>query len=286
MITGKTKLYGLFAHPAQHSLSPMMHNLAFKYHGIDARYMAFDVAPEAVTAALSAIRTLDLGGVNLSMPLKERVLPQLDWVAENAQLIGAVNTIKNDHGFLRGYNTDGLGLLQALPQTSGLEGKQLLIFGAGGAAKAAAVEAALNGVRQITIVNRHTGPNSRGQQLVTTLQQVSGVAVELLALADLSRLKAAMATADIVVNATGLGMGAHLGESPVPDKSYFTAQMIAFEMIYAPAESKFLQQARQAGVQQSFNGLPMLIQQGAAAFEIWTSQAMPIELVKNKLNND
>ena len=282
-IDAKTKLYGLLAHPSQHSLSPVMHNLSFQYHNLNATYLAFDVVPENVQGALQGIRAMDIGGVNLSMPLKTVVLPYLDAIDPTAKLIGAVNTIKNDHGHLTGYNTDGIGLLKALPKDFEPQGAQVVLLGAGGAAKSVAVQCGLAGVAHLTIVNRHVTPDSRAVALQKLLLAHTDMAVDVQAMGDATQLKNSLKTADLLINATNLGMGAHIGENPLPGPDVFTKDCIVFDMIYAPAETALLHCARTAGLTHVYNGIGMLVQQGAAAFKIWTGLGMPTKTILEKL---
>ncbi|MCH4171463.1 MAG: shikimate dehydrogenase [Lactobacillus sp.] len=283
MIDGHTRLYGFFAHPAAHSKSPLMHNTAFQALGINARYLAFDVVPETLAAAIDGLRAFNMGGVNLSMPLKEQVLPLLDDLDPAAKLIGAVNTIANDNGHLTGYNTDGLGLLKALAADFNPQGAKVVLLGAGGAIKSVAVHCALAGAAEITIFNRHIGPGSRAHTLQQLLTTNTNTEVQVFALDDLAALKQALNQGDLLVNGTGVGMGQLVDQSPIPDSSYFQKQLIVFEMIYVPEETLLLQQARKAGLTRTYNGLGMLIHQGAAAFHIWTGQDMPVPLIEKTI---
>ncbi|MFD1671860.1 shikimate dehydrogenase [Agrilactobacillus yilanensis] len=283
VIDAKTKLYGLLAHPCQHSMSPLMHNTAFAHHQLNSTYLAFDVLPENIEAALAGMRAMGVAGVNLSMPLKTAVLPYLDDIEPAAKLIGAVNTIKNDHGRLTGYNTDGLGLLQALAPEFEPKGAQIAILGAGGAAKSVAVHCALAGVKKITIFNRHIGPGSRADALQQLLATGTEAEVEVYALDNTAQLKQTLGQVALLVNATNLGMGTYEGQSPLPTPAVFSKDIIVFDMIYAPRETALLKSARAAGLTRVHNGIGMLIQQGAAAFKIWTGEEMPISLVKEKL---
>lgn len=276
-IDGHTQLFGLFASPAGHSKSPLMHNLAFKNAGINARYLAFEVTQATLPAAIAGLRALNMGGVNLSMPLKETVLPLLDQVDETAQIVGAVNTIVNRDGKLTGYTTDGLGIVNALPHNFHLKQARVVIFGAGGAAKSAAVALAMNGAKQLTIINRHTEPGSRGAALRDLLTQNTDCQVQLVPLADTAALRNAVDASDLLINATSMGMAPNVDLCPVPDASYLHPDLIVFDMVYNPRRTKLLAMAEAAGVQTTINGLALLVHQGAAAFKLWTGQQMPID---------
>lgn len=275
-INGHTQLYGLLAHPAAHSQSPLMHNLSFKARGIDARYLAFDVTPADLPAAIAGMRALHMGGANLSMPLKEAVLPLLDYVDPAAKLVGAVNTIVNRDGVLTGYTTDGAGIVAALPADCDLATANVVLFGAGGAAKSAAVALALAGVRHLTIINRHVEAGSRGAVLADLLRKNTAAEVTLVAMADTAATKAACVAADVLINATSMGMAPHVDLCPVPDASWLHPDMVVLDMVYNPLTTRLLRLATTAGVQTRLNGLHLLVMQGAAAFKLWTGQEMPV----------
>lgn len=283
-IDGHTQLYGLLAHPAAHSKSPLMHNLSFDKLGINARYLAFDVTPDTLPAAVDGIRALHMGGVNLSMPLKEAVIPLLDHLDPAAKLVGAVNTIVNRDGVLTGYTTDGAGILASLPDNLELKHTRALIFGAGGAAKSAAVALALAGVKQLTIVNRHIDSGSRGAQLRDLLHYETTTDVALLCLGDTARVRDAVGHAQLVINATSMGMAPNTTMCPVPDASWLKPSQIVYDMVYNPLDTKLLQTAAAAGVKQRIDGLQLLAMQGAAAFRLWTGQDMPLAEVRAALS--
>lgn len=276
MIDGHTKLYGLLAHPAAHSLSPAMHNLAFDQGDINARYLAFDVTPDTLPTAVAAIRDLHLGGVNLSMPLKKAVLPLLDHVDAFAQKAQSVNTIVNRDGELYGYSTDGVGVVQALQSHVDLPHARVLIFGAGGAAESAALALSEAGIAQLTLCNRHV---ATAQNLAARLT----VSTQAVALADVGAVAAAVASADVVINATSLGMQQQRDLSPLPDQAQLRPEQVVLDMVYDPLTTTFLTQAERAGVQTRLNGLSLLVAQGAASFELWTGQQMPVAKVEAHL---
>lgn len=281
MIDGHTRLYGLLAHPAAHSLSPAMHNLAFDQCGINARYLAFDVTPETLPTAVAALRGLNIGGVNLSMPLKQAVLPLLDEIDPLAQQAGSVNTIVNRQGRLCGYTTDGVGVVAALPDTIVLDQSAVVLFGAGGAAQSAAWALVQAGVKQLTIVNRHI---ETAAGLAARLQAYRGSRVEVLALADTPAVAAAVGAGQVIINATSLGMGPQRELSPVAASDWLRPDQVVLDMVYQPLVTKLLQQAEAAGVRVRLNGLSLLVAQGAASFRLWTAQQMPVAAVEAHLN--
>ncbi|WP_461214664.1 shikimate dehydrogenase [Lacticaseibacillus sp. GG6-2] len=280
MIDGHTRLYGLLAHPAAHSLSPAMHNLAFERCGINARYLAFDVTEATLPTAVAAIRDLHIGGVNLSMPLKQAVIPLLDELDPLAALAGSVNTIVNRDGRLCGYTTDGVGLVAALPKNIQLDRSAVVLFGAGGAAQSAALALAQAGLARLTIVNRHV---EVAQDLATHLRAHVACAVDVLALADATAVNTAVAASQVVINATSMGMGPQRDLSPLTDPSCLRPDHVVLDMVYSPLETKFLKQAEAAKVQVCLNGLALLVAQGAASFKLWTQATMPVKEVEAHL---
>ncbi|MFD1486068.1 shikimate dehydrogenase [Lacticaseibacillus baoqingensis] len=281
MIDAKTKLYGLIAHPSQHSLSPAMHNFAFEQLKINARYLAFDVTPATLAEAIAGLRAFGIGGVNLSMPLKEAVLPLLDELDPLAKLAGSVNTIVNQGGRLYGYTTDGVGVVAALPQRLSLKTSRAVLFGAGGAARSAALALGQAGVAELVIINRH---QAAAETLAAQVNQATGVNVTVCALADTPQVGALVAASQLVINATSLGMGTQQNTSPLADAGALNAQQVVLDMVYAPLNTRFLQQAAAAGVHDRLNGLALLVAQGAASFKLWTGANMPTAAVEAHLS--
>ncbi|WP_202621256.1 shikimate dehydrogenase [Enterococcus sp. JM9B] len=285
-ITGHTHLAGLYAKPARHSISPMMHNAAFIEKGIDARYLAFDVEPEDLKTSVEAIRTLQLLGVNLSMPHKMAAVPLMDELSEAAQLIGAINTIVHHEGKLIGHNTDGIGFMASLTDAGiSIIGKEITLMGAGGAATAIISQAALDGVKKIHVFNRK---DAFYDQIAVKLAQISrhtNCEIHLADLEDHSALQQAIATSVLLVNATRVGMKPNDGAMALPDVSFLHAELAVYDVIYEPRETKLLRLAREKGLK-TVNGLGMLLYQGAASFELWTGQKMPVEKIKPIVENN
>ena len=245
----------LFAHPAKHSLSPAMHNAALNALGIAARYEARDIAPSDLRAALEDIRTSGAWGANLSIPHKEHALEWLDWVSPEAQLIGAVNTVVVRDAALHGFNTDGLGFTRSLEE-AGLRdfaGLEVLILGAGGAARGVAYALKAAGAR-VAIWNR-TLPRAIRLAAELDLEAISDATLEL-------RVQAAQ----LLVNTTAVGLE-DAQTSPLLD-GWLPAQGWVCDIVYRPLETKLLRDAAQAGLQ-TVDGLGMLVHQGALALELW-----------------
>ena len=274
-ITGYTKVYGIIADPIRHSISPLMHNTAFGALGIDGVYVAFETPEARFDAGVRGLKALGIQGFNVSMPYKRRIMDYLDEISPAAQLSGAVNTVVREGDCYVGHLTDGTGFLQALA-TEGIDiaGKKLVILGKGGAATAICVQAALDGAAKITIFNR-----SDASENAELIRKATGCQAEAYAIADTTTLRQALAEADLLVNATNVGMGSLQGQCLIPDASYFHQDLFVADIIYNPKKTALLSMAEQAGLPTA-NGLGMLLYQGAEAFRLWTGQDMPVDVVK------
>ena len=270
-IDGYTRMAAVIAKPIRHSISPFIHNYAYQLTATNAVYLAWEVAEEQVEQSLQQLRVLDMLGANISMPYKKKVLPYLDQVDESAQLIGSVNTIVQKDGCLTGYNTDGLGFLKSLPKTFSIKDKKLVLLGAGGAATAIVLEAVRQGVAEIHLFIR---PESLAKYQATFSPLSEALSFSII-LHDLSRrdqVNAIMVGADLLINATGLGMdGVSL---PVPKDFTFPKGCLVADLAYFPAKTPFLQLAEKQEVQ-TVNGLGMLFHQAALAFELMTEKTFP-----------
>lgn len=279
-ITGHTELIGLIATPIRHSSSPRMHNEAFAKLGLDYAYLAFEVGNEELEDTIKGFRAMKVRGSNVSMPNKTVVHKYLDKLSDAAQMCGAVNTIVNDDGVLTGHITDGIGYMSGL-KDAGIDiiGKKMTIVGAGGAATAIQVQAALDGVKEISIFNRKDEFYERAQKTVKDINEKTNCKATLYDLDDLDKLKEEIASSYIFTNATGMGMKPLEGQTYIPDKSFLREDLIVTDVVYAPAETALLKMAKEVGCK-TLNGFPMMLFQGAAAFKLWTNQDMPIEHVK------
>ena len=279
-ITGHTELIGLIATPIRHSSSPRMHNEAFAKLGLDYAYLAFEVGNEELEDTIKGFRAMKVRGSNVSMPNKTVVHKYLDKLSDAAQMCGAVNTIVNDDGVLTGHITDGIGYMSGL-KDAGIDiiGKKMTIVGAGGAATAIQVQAALDGVKEISIFNRKDEFYERAQKTVKDINEKTNCKATLYDLEDLDKLKEEIASSYIFTNATGMGMKPLEGQTYIPDKSFLREDLIVTDVVYAPAETALLKMAKEVGCK-TLNGFPMMLFQGAAAFKLWTNQEMPIEHVK------
>lgn len=279
-ITGHTELIGLIATPIRHSSSPRMHNEAFAKLGLDYAYLAFEVGNEELEDTIKGFRAMKVRGSNVSMPNKTVVHKYLDKLSDAAEMCGAVNTIVNDDGVLTGHITDGIGYMSGL-KDAGIDiiGKKMTIVGAGGAATAIQVQAALDGVKEISIFNRKDEFYERAQKTVKDINEKTNCKATLYDLDDLDKLKEEIASSYIFTNAIGMGMKPLEGQTYIPDKSFLREDLIVTDVVYAPAETALLKMAKEVGCK-TLNGFPMMLFQGAAAFKLWTNQDMPIEHVK------
>ena len=283
-ISGHTGLVALIGSPVGHSGSPAMHNYSFQRLGLDYAYVAFDVKVEETKAAIEAMRTLKIRGYNVTMPCKMEAAKYVDALSPAAQIIGAVNTIVNENGVLTGHITDGIGFMQALKDNDiDVIGKKMTIAGAGGAATAIEIQAALDGVKEISIFNIHDKFWANAEETVRKINEKTDCKATLYDLDDKEKLREEMADSYIFVNGTGVGMKPLEGMSVVPDKSFFRPELIVIDVPYSPLETKMRSMAKEVGCK-TMNGLGMMLFQGAAAFKLWTGRDMPIEHMKEVLN--
>ena len=276
-IDGHTRLLGLIGTPVGHSKSPAMYNYCFEKYGLNCAYLAFDVDMEHVEDAVKAIRTFNLQGANVTMPLKNAVIPYLDDVSPASLAIGSVNTIVNRGGRLCGYVTDGMGYTGEL-RRGGVEiaGKTVTLLGAGGAASAIAIEAALEGAKEIRVFNKRDAFWDRALANLKTIGEAAPACkISLSDLDDSEALRESIAGSDILTNATRVGMKPMDGESLITDTTMFRPELIVTDVVYDPEETKLLRDAKAAGCR-TFDGLGMLVEQGAASFKLYTGLDMPV----------
>lgn len=278
-ITGTTKIYGIFGYPVKHTASPAMQNAAFEYLGLDCVYVPFEVAPEKLSDAVSALRTLGVRGVNVTIPHKETIIPFLDELSDEASSIGAVNTVINNDGRLTGYNTDGLGFIRSLENTgrNKVKGKKMVLFGAGGAGRAVGIQSLRCGVPEVVVIDLL---DEKARALASFINsKISGDRAKAVSCHD-NVLKDMIADADIVVNASPCGMKK---DDTIPfDISTLKRGKTVYDLVYSPPETKLLKAAAKKGCK-TFNGLGMLLHQGCRAFEIWTGKKAPVKVMEKAL---
>ena len=280
-IDGYTRLAAVVANPIKHSISPFIHNQAFEATHTNGVYVAWEVETTDLAETVANIRRYQMFGINLSMPYKEQVIPYLDQLSEESRLIGAVNTVVNREGTLIGYNTDGKGFFKSLPSFK-ISRKRMVLLGAGGAAKAILAQAILDGVSQVSVFVR-SASIEKTRPYLEKLQNATGFRVDLFALEDVQDLQDSITQADLLVNATSVGMDGV--SQPIPTSIVLPEKLLVADVIYQPFETPFLKWARNQG-NQAINGLGMLLYQAAEAFQLWTGKEMPTdqiwELLKQK----
>lgn len=282
-INGLTKVCGVFGNPIEHSLSPAMHNAAFAAAGLNYIYVPFQVARVDLPDAIKAIRALDMAGVNITIPHKETVLAYLDEISLEAGFIGAVNTVVNRQGRLYGDNTDGRGFIKALSEEVDFNPaeKTALILGAGGAARAVAVQLALGGAAKLVLANRS---RARAEELARLVTGKTGTAADILDWPALGSqpTDSIIPSADLVVQATPMGMYPHTSETAPFPFEQLKQGVVVCDLVYNPVRTKFLKKAAQCGAV-VVDGLGMLLNQGVLAFELWTGITPPIKVMREAL---
>ncbi len=278
VISGKTRVCGVIGDPVEHTMSPVMHNAAFRELGLDYVYLPFRVRKEELDKAVEGMKALNMRGLNVTIPHKVAVMPLLDELDPLAKKIGAVNTIVNDGGRLRGYNTDADGFLQALLEREiEPKGKSVVILGAGGAARAISFILAERGAR-LAILNRK-------QELDWAVELAQRISAEFKEGVDALELNeenmaGVLGEADILVNATSVGMSPDSDRTPVPAK-LLRPGLVVFDIVYNSVRTRLLQEAGQVGAR-TIGGLEMLVWQGALAFRKWTGREAPREMMQQK----
>jgi shikimate dehydrogenase len=272
VIRGTTKVCGVWGWPVKHSASPAMHNAAFAALGLDFVYVPFAVAPEHLKEAVAGVRALGLTGVNVTVPLKERVPEFLDRLTDRAARLGAVNTLFWDGDVLVGDSTDGPGFLAALTQ-AGFEitpGTEALVLGAGGSARAV-VDALVQAGARVSVANRTL---ARAEELAERFGAAQALPL------DADALRMPLQRARLLVNTTSIGMHPNESELPPLPVSALHPELFVSDLIYNPSQTRLLASAEQCGCTTQ-NGIEMLVQQGALAFHHWTQHEAPHEIMRH-----
>ncbi len=276
-ISAQTKILCIIGHPISHSMSPLMHNIALKDLNLDYIYIAFDVIPKNLKYALEGIKALNIQGSNVTIPYKEKVIDYLDILDPIAQQIGAVNTIKLKDDLFFGRNTDAEGAIQALHNTDiNTSGLKVVLLGSGGAAKAVSY-ALIQKINKLSILNR---TEQRAKNLANKLRKESRSQIIAIKL-NKTNLANTIKKADLLINATPIGMYPSHHESIV-SREMLHKDLVVFDLIYNPLETQLIKDAKAMGCK-TLNGLDMLINQGALAFEWWTNKKPNTILMKRKL---
>lgn len=261
-IDGKTKLICLLGHPVSHSFSPSIHNYLISRYKRNNVYVCFDVKPEKLEDVVSNVKTLKMQGCNVTIPHKVDVMKYLDEIDEKAKIIGAVNTIKNEGGVLKGYNTDGIGFVKSvLDKGYTLKDKKVMILGAGGACRSIAIEMASNNISSLQIRNRS---KSKAEDIIKTVKKHFNISasysIDEITKEDLKDI-------DILINTTPIGM--ETDECPIDDSINPNPDLLVCDIVYKPHETRFIRWAKDNNLDVVY-GINMLINQGLHAFYIWT----------------
>ena len=267
-INGKTKIIGIIGRNIENSLSPLIHNQIIRKYSLNFCYLPFQVAETDLNKAIQGIKALNIKGVNITFPYKEKVIEFLDELEESARRIGAVNTIVNNKGALTGYNTDVIGFKKSL-QGDGkfvIKEKKAVILGAGGAARAAVCALLEEEIEEICIFNRTLEKAKKIKQDLSSFFPKSRISIFPLEKED---LKDKIEKAHLLVNTTSIGMAPRVDNTPLPDEKLFHPNLLVYDLIYHPAKTLFLRQAERAEAN-VINGLPMLVYQGIESFYLWT----------------
>jgi len=276
----RAELTGVFGDPVDDNPTGIVEEAAFAAMNLNYRYLTIKVLPEDLETAMSAVRAMNFRGINLTMPHKIRVLPMLDELSEAAGIIGAVNTVINQNGKLIGENTDGKGFTASLLKHGiRIEGANILVLGAGGAARAISVECALAGAGSLSIANRTEGKAEELAALIREKTKVNSAAF-----GWNPGLKIPENT-DILINATSIGLMPDADSKPALDYSTVREDMTVADVVFNPSDTLFLKTAREHGAG-TISGIGMLVQQAALNFTLWTGERAPVEVMYDTLKKE
>jgi len=278
-----TKIIGVIGHPIKHSYSPLMHNIAFELSNLNYIYLPFDVPANALKDSLKGMLALGIKGFNVTLPLKEKIVSLLKEVSEEANIIGAVNTVVNEDGVLHGYNTDVNGITESLnPFKEELQGAEVTVIGAGGASRSVIYSLIRNfKVGHINIVNRTEQTAESLKEYFTARMLFSNFKAFHLFPPDLVDT---FRSSKLIVNTTSMGMHPDIDDAATTIKESFVKDQIVFDVIYTPVYTKLLKLAQSQGAR-IITGLQMFVEQGARSFELWTGEKMPVEKVRKTLES-
>ena len=277
----KAELVGVFGHPVSENPTVVVQEAAFKEKGLNWRYLTIEVYPEDLEDAIKGLKAFNMRGINLTIPHKVAVLNYLDELSESAKIIGAVNTVINKDKRLFGENTDGKGFLKALVDDGNVDplDKNAVIFGAGGAARAIAVELTFAGLNKLVVVNRS---EERGNELVNHLKEQTSMDVEFVKWDTQFNIPDNF---EIIINATSIGLYPNVNDKPNINYESITKDMIVCDVVPNPPHTEFLKEAEKRGAK-TIDGLGMLVYQGAIGFELWTGEKAPVDTMKKALENE
>ncbi|HGJ64313.1 TPA: shikimate dehydrogenase [bacterium] len=279
-ITGHTKIIGVIGDPVEHSRSPQMHNSAIQELGLDYVYVPFHVKPDQIIHAINGFKALNVVGINVTLPHKKSVLPLMDEVSKEAELIGAVNTMVFRDGKVFGHNTDAKGFIASLNEEgiNNLKGMKVIILGAGGSAQAIVTGLAIEGVSNIVIANRTL---EKAISLASEMSEKTGISIKGISLND-SNLSEFASNCDLLVSTVTSGMDIRL--DPVINLDWLKKDCIVCDIVYTPPETNLLISAKNKGLK-TIGGMGMLVNQGAISFQLWTGISPPVKIMREALFN-
>lgn len=275
VIKGSTKVVGLIGEPVEHSFSPPMHNEAFKTLGLDYVYAPFNVSPDNLKSAIEGANSLNIQGLNVTIPHKINVIKYLNELDPIAELIGAVNTI--DFKNLKGYNTDGIGCIRAIEEVTKIKDKNIVVAGAGGAARAVVFYLAKYGAEEVNILNRNL---KKAENLANDL--LASNLISNVNSSDISEISKFISDADILIDTTPIGMHPNVSDEPIVKAADIHEELVVNDIVYNPNETVLLKEAIKANAKVVY-GIKMLLYQGAESFKIWTGREAPIDVMEAKL---
>lgn len=275
VIKGSTKVVGLIGEPVEHSFSPPMHNEAFKTLGLDYVYVPFNVSPNNLKSAIEGANSLNIQGLNVTIPHKINVINYLKELDPIAELIGAVNTI--DFKNLKGYNTDGIGCIRAIEEVTKIKDKNIVVAGAGGAARAIVFYLAKYGAEEVNILNRNL---KKAENLANDL--LASNLISNVNSSDISEISKFISDADILIDTTPVGMHPNVSDEPIVKAADIHEELVVNDIVYNPNETVLLKEAIKANAKVVY-GIKMLLYQGAESFKIWTGREAPIDVMEAKL---
>lgn len=275
VIKGSTKVVGLIGEPVEHSFSPPMHNEAFKTLGLDYVYVPFNVSPNNLKSAIEGANSLNIQGLNVTIPHKINVINYLNELDPIAELIGAVNTI--DFKNIKGYNTDGIGCIRAIEEVTKIKDKNIVVAGAGGAARAIVFYLAKYGAEEVNILNRNL---KKAENLANDL--LASNLISNVNSSDISEISKFISDADILIDTTPIGMHPNVSDEPIVKAADIHEELVVNDIVYNPNETVLLKEAIKANAKVVY-GIKMLLYQGAESFKIWTGREAPIDVMEAKL---
>ncbi|MFX1326004.1 MAG: shikimate dehydrogenase [Promethearchaeota archaeon] len=276
-ITSQTKVLCLIGHPVEHSMSPTMWNPALQELGLDFVYVAFDVLPANLKSAINGMRTLGIIGMNVTIPYKEAVIQYLDEIDPTAEKMGTINTIKNENGVLKAKNTDAEGARRSLIEKNcEISGKNIIIIGSGGVSRSIAYILAEE-VNKIVLTDL-----IKDKAIIAAKEIKNNMDVDIEGkLNTPNTIKSDIANADILINATPVGMHPNVNDTPI-SKDLLHKDLFVFDVVYNPLETRLMREASELGCN-TLGGLDMLVNQGVLAFEWWINKKPNKDLMKNKI---